>query len=202
MMSRHVAMSVESAAFLERMSETIATLAHAERAAFWQLTGNELVVLHGWRGAGLASTAALRVSIPEPDDRRGLAPALYEGKALRISAGRGRCDGSHLATALSMMAARDLLVVPWRTAAGPLGLLMACNSEFGFIEQDEWIMRLAARASALVWQGYDAEHRVEQLQTAELRRLEAHAHEWQSSTSRSRNSCNSRRTSCGRRSRS
>jgi signal transduction histidine kinase len=45
----------------------------------------------------------------------------------------------------------------------------------GFIEEDEWIMRLAARASALVWQGYAAETRVEQLQAAEVRRLEAHA---------------------------
>ncbi|MGA7986907.1 MAG: GAF domain-containing sensor histidine kinase [Candidatus Dormiibacterota bacterium] len=174
MMSRHVAMSVESAAFLERMSETIAALAHAERAAFWQLTGNELVVLNGWRGGGLPSTAALRLPVPNPDDRLSLAPALYEGTALRITAGQTEA-GSHLATALSMMAARDLLVVPWRTAAGPLGLLMACNSDSGFIEEDEWIMRLAARASALVWQGYEAENRVEQLQTAEVRRLEAHA---------------------------
>ncbi len=70
---------------------------------------------------------------------------------------------------------RDVLAVPWRTAAGPLGILMACNSRTAFIEQDEWIMRLAARASALVWQGYEAEHRAEALQAAEVRQLEAHA---------------------------
>ena len=68
-----------------------------------------------------------------------------------------------------------MLAVPWRTAAGLLGILMACNSHTAFTEQDEWIMRLAARASALVWQGYEAEHRAEALQAAEVRRLEAHA---------------------------
>ena len=36
-------------------------------------------------------------------------------------------------------------------------------------------MRLAARASALVWQGYAAEQRAQGLQAAELDRLEAHA---------------------------
>jgi signal transduction histidine kinase len=70
---------------------------------------------------------------------------------------------------------RDLLAVPWRTAAGPLGILMACNSRAAFTEQDEWIMRLAAHASALVWQGYEAEHRAEALQAAEVKRHEAHA---------------------------
>jgi signal transduction histidine kinase len=174
MMSRHVALSVEPAAFLERMSETIATLAHAERAAFWQLTGDELVVLHGWHAPGLATPASLRLALPNPDEGHSLAPALYEGRALRIVAGPMDAE-SHLTTVMSMMGARDLLVVPWRTAAGPLGLLMACNSDSGFIEEDEWIMRLAARASALVWQGYAAETRVEQLQAAEVRRLEAHA---------------------------
>jgi signal transduction histidine kinase len=52
---------------------------------------------------------------------------------------------------------------------------MACNSRSNFIEQDEWVMRLAARASALVWQGYDADHRAELLTAAEIERLEAHA---------------------------
>lgn len=174
LMSRHVALSVEPAAFLERMSETIATLAHAERAAFWQLTGDELVVLHGWHGPGMPSPGALRLPVPHREDRHGLAAALYEGEALRLAADHGS-GGDHPSTVLAMMGARDLLVVPWRTAAGPLGLLMACNSESGFIDEDEWIMRLAARASALVWQGYAAETRVEQLQAADVRRLEAHA---------------------------
>jgi signal transduction histidine kinase len=52
---------------------------------------------------------------------------------------------------------------------------MACNSRSTFVEQDEWIMRLAARASALVWQGYDAEHRAEILKAAEMERLADHA---------------------------
>ena len=68
-----------------------------------------------------------------------------------------------------------MLAVPWRTAAIPLGILAAWNSQPGFSDQDEWIMRLAARSSALVWQGYAAEQRAQGLQAAELDRLEAHA---------------------------
>ena len=76
---------------------------------------------------------------------------------------------------LARLGARDVLAVPWRTAAVPLGILGAWNSQSGFSDQDEWIMGLAARASALVWQGYAAEQRAQGLQAAELDRLEAHA---------------------------
>ena len=43
---------------------------------------------------------------------------------------------------LARLGARDVLAVPWRTAAVPLGILGACNSQSGFSDQDEWIMRL------------------------------------------------------------
>jgi signal transduction histidine kinase len=172
-MSRHIASSMEPAAFFEKMSETVARLANAERAAFWQLTGDELVALHGWHGYAAAGAEAMRMPLPDPDRDDGLSRVLYGGEALRVTPGTG---GEALpASMLAMGDMRDMLAVPWGTAAGPLGILMACNSRTAFIEQDEWIMRLAARASALVWQGYEAEHRAEALQVAEVRRLEAHA---------------------------
>jgi signal transduction histidine kinase len=102
-----------------------------------------------------------------------LSRVLLGDEALRLRFGEG--GDTPPPPVLGLGDLRDLLAVPWRTAAGPLGILMACNSRTGFIEQDEWIVRLAARASALVWQGYEAEHRAEALQVAELKRLEAHA---------------------------
>jgi signal transduction histidine kinase len=172
-MSRHIASTMEPAGFFERMSETVATLANAERAAFWQLTGDELVALHGWHGATSAGGETMRIPRPEPDGDDGFSRALYGGEAWRVGPG---ADGEAATAAVPAMGVvRDLLAVPWGTAAGPLGILMACNSRAAFTEQDEWVMRLAARASALVWQGYEAEHRAEALQAAEVKRLEAHA---------------------------
>jgi signal transduction histidine kinase len=111
--------------------------------------------------------------LPDPDRDHDLSRVFFGGEALRLTFGTG--GDVPPAEMLAFGDLRDLLAVPWGTAAGPLGILIACNSRTGFIEQDEWIMRLAARASALVWQGYEAEHRAEALQVAELQRLEAHA---------------------------
>jgi signal transduction histidine kinase len=174
LMSRHIASSMEPATFFEKMSETVAVLANAERAAFWQLVGNELIALHPWEGYGREKGSPMRMPLPDPRSENGLASVLYAGRALMVRPEIVPTDTlpEHV---LALGNVRNLLAVPWRTAAGPLGILMACNSQSSFIEQDEWIMRLAARASALVWQGYDAEHRADLLKAAEMERLETHA---------------------------
>ncbi len=172
-MSRHVASSQEPATFFEKMSETVAALVSAERAGFWQLTGTELV--------SLQQSSDLDAEGPGPRPQRrlesggdeDLARVLFSGEALRLGSVDGQAP-SRPGSMLARLGARDVLAVPWRTAAVPLGILTASNSPSGFSDQDEWIMRLAARASALVWQGYRAEQRAQQLQTAELDRLEAH----------------------------
>jgi signal transduction histidine kinase len=172
-MSRDVATSVDPAAFFEKMSETVAGLVTAERAGFWQLTGTELVPLHQpWAGGADASEG--RAEVLDGDGDRDLARLLSSGEALRLTRSDSQ-SALHPDAILARLRARDVLAVPWRTAAVPLGILAASNSQAGFTDQDEWIMRLAARASALVWQGYAAEQRAQRLQAAELDRLEAHA---------------------------
>jgi signal transduction histidine kinase len=171
-MSRHVASSVYTQTFFEKMSETVAGLVTAERAGFWQLTGTELVPLHRSTATGIPGGASPEVLDSEGDPD--LARVLFAGEALRLT----RRDPEAAVDPGSLLArldASDVLAVPWRTAAHPLGFLAACNSRSGFSDQDEWIMRLAARSSALVWQGYTAEQRAQGLQAAELDRLEAHA---------------------------
>ena len=171
-MSRHVESSVDSQTFFEKMSETVAGLVAAEHAGFWQLTGTELVPLHRStpRGARSSETPEVLDSEGDPD----LSPVLFSGEALRLS-GRDPADAVDAGSLLARLDARDVLAVPWRTAAHPLGFLAAWDSQSGFTDQDEWVMRLAARSSALVWQGYAAEQRAQGLQAAELDRLEAHA---------------------------
>jgi signal transduction histidine kinase len=173
-MSRHVASSVESATFFEKMSETVAGLVTAERAGFWQLSGTELMPLHQPSG-GTTVPATERHGVLDSKGDDELARLLFSGEALRLSRAESRSAPPRPESMLNRLNARDVLAVPWRTAAVPLGILLACNSQSGFTDQDEWIMRLAARASALVWQGYAAEQRAQGLQATELDRLEAHA---------------------------
>ena len=171
-MSRHVASSVDSQTFFEKMSETVAGLVNAERAGFWQLTGTELIPLHQSTAHGAPNGEAPEVLDSEADPD--LSRVLFSGEALRLSRG-DVAVAVDAASLLARIGARDVLAVPWRTAAHPLGFLAAWDSHSGFSDQDEWVMRLAARSSALVWQGYAAEQRAQGLQAAELDRLEAHA---------------------------
>ena len=173
--SRHVASSVEPSTFFEKMSETVAGLVSAERAGFWQLTGDELIPLHQpGTGGGDGHTVRQSPGVLDPSGDEDLARLLRSGDAVR----RSRSDSTLAAHPDSMIArlgAQNVLAVPWRTASMPLGILAAWNSSAGFSDQDEWIIRLAARSSALVWQGYAAEQRAQGLQAAELDRLETHA---------------------------
>lgn len=174
-MSRHVASSLEPATYFEKMSETVAGLVKAEHAGFWQLTGDELTPMHP-PGTKDEHAAAGRQEGGVLDARgdADLARLLVSGEAVR----RSRSDAylaAHPNSMVARLGAHDVLAVPWRTAAIPLGILAAWNSSAGFSDQDEWIIRLTARSSALVWQGYAAEQRVQGLQSAELDRLETHA---------------------------
>ena len=175
-MSRHVASSGEPATYFEKMSETVAGLVSAEHAGFWQLTGDDLIPM---QRAGVADeTRDSSHESPGVLDPRGdsdLVRLLLSGDAVRRSWSESYLAG-HPNSMIARLSARNVLAVPWRTAAIPLGILAAWNSSTGFSDQDEWIIRLAARSSALVWQGYAAEQRAQGLQAAELDRLETHAH--------------------------
>ncbi len=172
-MSRHVASSMEPATFFEKMSETVAGLVKAERAGFWQLTGSELVAMHTLRGLNPGLPGPRSLPVPDSAGEQEITRVLYSGQVLRLDRGRTNSD-AHDGSLLELLGARTVLAVPWRTASVPLGILTASNAHSEFTDQDEWIMRLAARSSALVWQGYEAEQRAQSLQTAEMDRLEAH----------------------------
>lgn len=172
-MSRHIASSMEPAAFFEKMGETVAGLLTAERAAFWQLSGSELIPMHQLQPFADESSDRHRLGTIDSRGDESLTRVLFAGEALRLEGADARSSNGH-ESLLTLMGARNLLAVPWRTAAVPLGILVAWNARSGFSDQDEWIMRLAARASAVVWQGYEAEHRAQGLQASEVDRLEAH----------------------------
>lgn len=157
--------------FFGRMSSSVAGLAGARAAAYWVVHGDHLSAQPDAYGFTPLQLAAM--SIPMAAALRGgLRRVLYGGESLRYERGSKNTD-----FALSPIAADtyNFLAVPWRTSEGPLGILVAYDSATGFGEQDEWIMRLSARASALVWQSHVAERRVSELQATELGRLEVYS---------------------------
>lgn len=159
--------------FFGRMSSSVAGLAGARAAAYWVVHGDRLAAqpdAYGFTPVQLAS-----MSVPMAAALRGgLRRVLYGGESLRYERGSNGTD-SELSPIAAAADTYNFLAVPWRTSEGPLGILVAYDSPTGFGEQDEWIMRLSARASALVWQSHVAERRVSELQATELGRLEAYS---------------------------
>jgi len=173
LISQHLASSDELPAFFGKMSASVAALVGAEKAAFWMVEDNRLVAQP--EACGFEAGALARMSVVIDGDRGSvLSRLLFAGEA---AGGRIRPESLEgvYGEVLRAMDVRDVVAVPWKTAEMPLGILVACNSQAGFARQDEWVMRVAARASAVVWQGYEAERRLVALQARERENLEQHA---------------------------
>lgn len=167
--SQHLATSESRTVFFGRMSETVGGLTGAQRVAYWFIDGDELRVqpeAYGFAGVDIAAmTMTLQAALSA-----GLFGVLYAGESARYKRQQAAGPDSPLAPPF----VANLLAVPWRTSEASLGMLVAYDSASGFGEQDEWIMRLAARASSLVLQGYTAQQRMLQLQADEMGRLREH----------------------------
>lgn len=166
--SEHLAASESRSVFFGRMSETVAGLTGAQRVAYWFVDGDELRVQPHAYGFGDGDSAAMTTTVPAALNA-GLFGVLYAGESLRF-----RVQAGGRANPIAPAPITNLLAVPWRTAEGSMGILVAYDSADGFAEQDEWILRLSARASALVLQGYTAQQRMLELQAQELERLREH----------------------------
>lgn len=169
--SENLAASESRPVFFGRMSKTVAGLAGAHRVAFWLVDGDSLAVQRNAYGFSTAELAAMVTTVSEALTS-GLLGVLQTGESLRYMR-RGEDDG--WLSPVAPLGTSNFLAVPWSTAEASLGLVVAYDSIAGFSDQDEWIMRLAARASALVLQSYDAQRRLEQLEDAEVHRRREHS---------------------------
>jgi signal transduction histidine kinase len=172
LVSEHLAAVEELPRFFGRMSRSVAELVHAGRASFWLLEGNELVAQAD--AFGFSDDALARMRVPIDLQEGGpLQRLLQSGEA--VGGAVVDPESSPYRAVLEAMQIQDVIAVPWRTARRTLGMLIACDAEDGFSGQDEWVLRIAARASALVWQSHQAEERLADAQTREYRRLMEHA---------------------------
>ncbi|MBV8528529.1 MAG: GAF domain-containing sensor histidine kinase [Candidatus Dormibacteraeota bacterium] len=172
LISEHVAAIDRLPDFFGRMTATVAGLAGAGAAAYWVVHGDRISAQQDAYGFTPLQLAGMSVSMATAMGS-GLRSLLYGGEALRYQRGKG--GDSPPWCPIALPETQNLLAVPWRTSEGPLGMLVAYDSTSGFAEQDEWIMRLSARSSALVWQSHVAQRRVSELQATELDRLQRHS---------------------------
>lgn len=172
LISEHVAAIDNLPDFFGRMTATVAGLAGASAAAYWVVHGDRLAAEPDAYGFTPTQLATMSVSMATALGT-GLRRLLYGGEALRYQGGEGGAAGQWYP--IAPPGTRNFLAVPWRTSEGPLGMLVAYDSSTGFAAQDEWIMRLSARSSALAWQSHVAQRRVSELQATELDRLQRHA---------------------------
>ncbi|HEX6540032.1 MAG TPA: GAF domain-containing protein, partial [Candidatus Dormibacteraeota bacterium] len=169
--SENLAASETRPLFFGRMSRTVAGLAGAHRVAFWFVDGERLAVQRDTYGFSEAELAAMNTTVSEALTS-GLLGVLHTGETLRYTR---RDDDDVWSSPVAPPGTRNFLAVPWSTPEASLGMVVAYDSVAAFSEQDEWIMRLAARASALVLQSYDAQRRLEQLEDAEMHRRREHS---------------------------
>jgi len=173
LISQNLASSDELPAFFGRMSASVARLVHAEKAAFWMLNDGVLKAQAEAHGFDAQALERMRLDVGG-DPQALLSRLLFADQAIRGEVTPEALAGPR-GGLLRTMNVRDMVAVPWKTAERPLGVLVACNSESGFVAQDEWVMRVSARASAVVWQGYEAERRLIAMQRQERENLEQHA---------------------------
>ena len=172
LISEHSAAAEVPTSFFGKMSASVAHLVQAKRAAFWMVEGDRLVAQP--EAFGFAGKALAQMSIPTSGPGTESIARIFAGEALGGAIGAEAVAGP-FGEVLGLMGIRDVIAVPWRTADRVLGMLIAADSRAGFSDQDTWVLRVTARASALVWQRYEAERKMIDLRELERQTLEAHA---------------------------
>ncbi len=171
--AQHIRAGVDLPELLGGLSKTVADLVGARQAVFWSLDGDELRAENGSPPLAPEVLEKLRVRV----DRRG--DRLADRILFRGEVSRWTLDGTAelapyrgLAEAL---AASSGMSVPWCAGNEPLGVLSVYDSTKpgGFSEDDEWVLRIAALAAALVLEHKRLEDSLAAVNAREAGRLRA-----------------------------
>ena len=170
--SEHMASSEEINAFFGKISATVARLVGASKAAFWIIKDGAIQAQPDSFGFDSSAMAQMRISLDKVPS------------ALRIAGGepiKGTIEvpdpgrDPEVDAFLGALDVKEFIAVPWHTAGQTLGVVTAFDSSTRFTDEDVWVLRLVARASALVWQADQAERRVVEVEEREKARLQATA---------------------------
>jgi signal transduction histidine kinase len=172
--SRHISGTDSLATFFGALTETIAHLTGAERAAFWTLRADGTIVVQpeafGFPEAALARMQRVPVRYEAGDD-------MVQGDPIWHVARKFRDDPPRRAPWLDVDGVSEGVVVPWRVGEQRLGLLGVYDSgrPDGFSESDVWVARIASLAAGLVWQERQAAGRLVEVERQQTDRLREYA---------------------------
>jgi signal transduction histidine kinase len=159
----------ELPAFFGRLSETVAGLVGARRAAFWRLGARDVLSLQP-RAFGFPAASPihqLRIELGSTEQ------SVIEGVIFRdeLSLDHGTSpELDALWREVGLLGVKNSIAVSWRAGDRRIGAVVAYDSRRGFTSKDLWVMRLAAMATGLVWQYKEAE---DELGTTAVRLEEA-----------------------------
>jgi signal transduction histidine kinase len=159
----------ELPAFFGRLSETVAGLVGARRAAFWRLGARDVLSLQP-RPFGFPPGSPiheLRIELGSTEQ------TIIEGIIFRdeldlVQGTSPQLDA--LWREVGLLGIKNSIAVSWRAGERRIGAVVAYDSRRGFNSNDLWVMRLGAMATGLVWQYKEAE---DELGTTAVRLEEA-----------------------------
>ena len=154
--SSYAEADVEIPVFFGRLTETVARLVGARRAAFWRLGPDRtLAVQPHPHGFGVNSPLHdLRIRLPADDES--IAARIVFRDELDLANGTVT-DLDEFWRSHGLEGIRNSIAASWRAGDRRIGTLVAYDSKRGFTNDDVWVLRIAAMATGLMWQYTEAE---------------------------------------------
>ena len=151
---------VELPVFFGSLSETLARLLRARRAAFWRLGSDRTLTVQP-QAYGFATDSPLHdMRIRLPVDGESVAERVIFRDELDIVDGSSK-DLDALWQAHGLAGIKSSIAVSWRAGDRRIGALVAYDSRRGFSNDDAWVLRVAAMATGLMWQYREAEQKLD-----------------------------------------
>ena len=142
--------------FFGRLSETVAGLVGARRAAFWRLGARNVLSLQP-RAFGFSADSPIHsLRIQRSANGQDMVDRIVFGDDLEVNGGTSP-ELDSLWRELGLLGIKNSIAVPWRAGDRRIGAVVAYDSRRGFTSNDLWVLRLAAMATGLVCQYKEAE---------------------------------------------
>jgi signal transduction histidine kinase len=151
--------------FFGRLSETVAGLVGAHRAAFWRMGARGSLALQPRAFGFPAESPVHALRIERGAVNGSIVDRIVFGDDLDVDGGTS-AELDSLWAELGLHGIKNSIAVPWRAGDRRIGAVVAYDSHRGFTAGDLWVLRLSAMATGLVWQYKEAE---DELGTAAVR---------------------------------
>jgi signal transduction histidine kinase len=142
--------------FFGRLSETVAGLVGARRAAFWRLGARGVLSLQPHAFGFPADSPIHQMRIEVGANNGNIVDRVVFRDELDVDRGTSpQLDA--MWRDVGLRGIKNSIAVSWRAGDRRIGAVVAYDSRRGFTSNDLWVLRLAAMATGLVWQYKEAE---------------------------------------------